>query len=254
MRNIKISIEYDGSEFCGWQIQPNVQTVQGEIERSLSQITQSDIKLTTAGRTDSGVHAIGQVANFKLESDLPLKSIVKGGNALLPFSIRLKNAEEVDLDFSARFDARSRSYRYLINTTATAIGRQYSWYFPQIVDVELMNKGCSYILGEHDFEAFCQSGSQLDHYRCFVSKAQWSSQINQLKFEISANRFVHNMVRIIVGTSLKVGRKKITPDYLKEILNSKDRKIAGATVPAHGLCLVDVKYKDEKQNSILEHK
>lgn len=242
MRNIKIVIEYDGTEFCGWQIQPNVPTVQGEIERSLSQITQNDIKLTAAGRTDTGVHATGQVANFKLDGDLPLLSIVKGGNALLPFGIRIKKAEEVGPLFSARFDAKSRKYRYLINTTALAIGRQYSWFYPQKLDIEAMNQSCLFLLGEQDFESFCASGAQLDHYRCNVSSALWTFQKNILKFEIKANRFVHNMVRIIVGTCLEVGKKKITPESLKEILIDKDRKKAGQTVPAHGLCLVEVEY------------
>ena len=242
MRNIKIIIEYDGTDFYGWQIQPNVKTVQGEIERSLSQITQSEIKLTASGRTDTGVHATGQVTNFKSDTDLTLTSIVKGGNALMPYSIRIQSAEEVGLRFHSRFDAKSRRYRYLINALPIAIGRQYSWYYPHELDLEEMNIACSHLLGDNDFKAFCQSGAQLDHYRCNVKSAHWTNKEKNLTFEIEASRFVHNMVRIIVGTCLDVGGKRINPDFVKEILLSKDRKNAGTTVPAHGLCLVAVEY------------
>ena len=242
MRNIKLIIEYDGTDFCGWQRQPNVPSVQQEIERSLSQITQQDVKLTTAGRTDTGVHAVGQVANFQTASELTTDVFIRGGNALLPASIRLKSAEEVDLDFNARYSAKSRQYRYLINKKPIALGRQYSYYLQDELNVDAMNKACEHLIGEHDFEAFCQAGALLDHYRCNVKFAKWEIVNNGLVFEIKANRFVHNMVRIIVGTCLRVGRLKIEPIEMLNILNSKDRKQAGATVPPHGLCLIKVEY------------
>jgi tRNA pseudouridine38-40 synthase len=242
MRNIKLIIEYDGTDFCGWQCQPNVPTVQGEIERSLSQITQQKVKLTPAGRTDAGVHAVGQVANFKTESDLPVQAFVRGGNAKLPHSIRLKSAKEVAMDFNSRYNAKSREYRYQIHNQPIALGRQYSCYVSKKLVVEKMNEACEYLIGINDFEAFCQTGARLDHYRCNVILAEWKKNKNGLTFEIKSNRFVHNMVRIIVGTCLMVGREKINPAKVLSILNSKDRTKAGSTVPPHGLCLVKVEY------------
>lgn len=242
MRNLKLTIEYDGSEFAGWQVQPNAVTVQGEIERSLEQITREPVRLTAAGRTDAGVHASGQVANFITGSQLPAERVVKGGNALLPPAIRLLKAEEVDESFNARFDAKSRSYLYRINTRPIAISRQYSWYYPYHVDLEAMDRACEYLVGEHDFAAFCSAATRLDHYRCFVHFARWQKWPNGILFEIKANRFVHNMVRILVGTCLEIGRGKTSPELMLDIMDKKDRRIAGATVPPHGLCLTNVEY------------
>ncbi|NIA28607.1 MAG: tRNA pseudouridine(38-40) synthase TruA [Actinobacteria bacterium] len=245
MRNIKLVVEYDGSDFSGWQYQPNAVTVQGELERSLSNLTQSKVRLTAAGRTDAGVHALGQVANFHTNSQLPAETIKRGGNAMLAKSIRIVSADEVSESFSARFSARVRKYRYVISKRPKAIGRMYSWFCPYKLNVDPMQQACTFILGENDFEAFCHAGAKLEHYRCNVLSALWFEKNDDLIFEVTANRFVHNMVRILAGTFVEIGRGKRTPEDMQAILESKDRKQAGATVPAHGLFLVSVGYFDE---------
>ncbi len=244
MRNIKLVVEYDGSDFSGWQFQPNVITAQGELERSLSHLTQSQVKLIAAGRTDAGVHALGQVVNFHTNSHLPVETIRRGGNAMLPKSIRILFAVEESQGFSARFSATARTYRYVISKKPRAIGRMYSWYCPYKLSVDPMQRACKFILGEKDFGAFCQAGAQLNHHRCNVKSAAWLEKKDDLIFEVTANRFVHNMVRILVGTFVEIGRGKRTPEEMALILESKDRRVAGPTVPAQGLFLVSVEYPD----------
>jgi tRNA pseudouridine38-40 synthase len=242
MRNIKLVLEYDGTDFNGWQFQPDQRTVQGEVEAGLSRLTQETVKTFCAGRTDTGVHALGQVINFHYQGRLPVQTLLLGGNALLPRDVRILAAEEVAENFHSRYSARSRRYRYHISTETCAVGRQYCWYLPQALDVNAMDLAVQDLLGEHDFESFCQAGSGLDHYRCFVQAVAWRRQDRQIVFDITANRFVHNMVRIIVGTSVNIGRGYTSASAMKQILNEKDRKTAGPTVPAHGLFLVQVGY------------
>lgn len=244
MRNIKLVVEYDGSDFSGWQFQPNAVTVQGELERSLAQLTQSQVKLTAAGRTDAGVHALGQVANFHTNSRLSAEIIRRGGNALLVRSIRILDAQDVSDSFSARFSAKARTYRYVIAKRVRAVGRMYAWYCPYKLNVDFMQRACEFILGENDFQAFCQTGAQLDHYRCNVMSAAWIEKDDDLVFEITANRFVHNMVRILVGTFVEMGRGKRKSEEMTTVLESGDRRMAGPTVPALGLFLVAVEYVD----------
>jgi len=242
MRNIKLVIEYDGAEFFGWQSQPNVRTVQDELERSLASITQQAVKLKSAGRTDTGVHALGQVANFCTESLLPTETFMRGGNALLSRDVRILSAAEVDLSFSARFSARSRSYRYVISKQPTAISRNFSWYLSAPLNVEAMRDASQVLLGENDYQSFCQAGVNLSHYRCNVLRVSLTEEESCIVFEITANRFLHNMVRIIMGTLVEVGQGKITPEDVKRILLARDRRHAGVTAPAQGLFLVSVNY------------
>ncbi len=242
MRNIKLVIEYDGTDFCGWQSQPNVRTVQDVLERSLANITQQAVRLKSAGRTDAGVHALGQVANFRIESQLPTATFMRGGNALLPKDVRILSAEEVDLSFNARFSARSRSYRYIICKYPTAIGRNFSWYISTPLDVERMREASQVLLGEKDFQSFCQAGVKLSHYLCNVSSVSFLEDENRIVCEITANRFLHNMVRIIMGTLVEVGCGKIDPEDVGDILQARDRRRAGVTAPARGLFLLRVNY------------
>lgn len=244
-RNIKLTLEYDGTDFFGWQRQPNVRTVQAEVEHALSELTQETIKTTVAGRTDTGVHALGQVVNFKTHSDLPTDVFVKGGNAILPKDVRVIAAEEVDSNFNARFSARARSYRYRISKKPRAIGRQYSWYLMHKVNFGLMQEACPLILGEKDFQSFCQAGTDVPHFRCVVHSATWTETEDYYIFDISANRFLHNMVRILVGTFLEIGSKRVRPEEIEEILEARDRRMAGPTVPAQGLFLVRVDYHSD---------
>ncbi len=242
MRNIKLVLEYDGTDFHGWQSQPNVRNVQDELERSLSTISQEDIRVTVAGRTDTGVHALGQVVNFKTKSLLPLETFQRGGNALLPRDVRILSAEPVEEDFSARFSARFRSYRYVISQRPSAIDRNFTWYFPLHLDISEMDNACSCLYGENDFKSFCQAGSQVNHYRCFVHHASWSKTDDKIIFNVIANRFLHNMVRSLVGTLLEVGQKKISSDEMIHILKAQNRCAAGPTAPPQGLFLVQVGY------------
>ncbi len=241
-RNIKLTVEYDGTDFCGYQIQSNGRTVQAELERSLSMLTDAEVRLMAAGRTDSGVHALGQVVNFRTDSSLPLDVFIRGGNTRLPRDVRIVAAEEVDADFHARYSARRRTYRYFITKKQKAVGRHYAWYYWNELNVEKMNACCTAILGTHDFSSFCQAKAEVDHYLCDVRYAHWAATKDDLIFEISANRFLHNMVRTLVGTMVEIGDPRLPSAEMTEIMLANDRTAAGATAPAHGLFFVRVDY------------
>lgn len=242
MRNIKLVIEYDGTDFCGWQWQPKGRTVQGVLQSSLKELMQESPTIYAAGRTDAGVHALGQVANFKTENSLDLNSIKLGLNSYLPPDVRVLSAEEVIESFHARFDAVKRTYHYVISKGATAIGRQYSWFCKYDLDLARMQKASEFLLGKHSFEAFSKFNQEEEHYLSNVESARWEETKDELRFKICANRFLRNMVRIIIGTLVDVGRGKMLPEDVKEILDSKDRKRAGCVTPAQGLFLVKVEY------------
>ncbi len=243
MANIKLVLEYDGSDFNGWQYQPEQRTVQGEVEKALRQLTQEEIKTHCAGRTDSGVHAFGQVINFHCRKTWDVAVYCKGGNALLPRDVRILHGQVAADDFHSRYSAICRSYRYYITQQVCAVARQYRWHVPWELDPALMQTAVSDITGEHDFETFCQAGSGLDHFRCFVHEAQWRRlEDGCLAFDITANRFVHNMVRILVGTCIEIGRGSRAVQELAAILPAHDRRLAGPTAPAHGLFLTRVDY------------
>jgi len=242
VRNIKLTLEYDGSGFCGWQYQPEQRSVQGELELALVNLTGEKPTVIAAGRTDSGVHALGQTVNFRTGSALPLAAFRRGVNALLPADVRILAAAEVPDSFHARYDAVSRLYRYQISTRPIAVGRQYAWHLPLKLDLGAMQAAAAALLGDHDFVSFCQAGSGLAHHRCTVQRAEWRASGEQFFFEIHANRFVHNMVRIIVGTSVEIGRGALQPETMEAIIAASDRRAAGRTAPPHGLFLVEVFY------------
>jgi len=242
MRNIKIIIEYDGTKFCGWQFQKHCRSVQGELQKAVKQITGEECTVEGAGRTDAGVHARGQVGNFKIEKVVPVTDLQKGLNAVLPHDVRIKTIEEVGLDFHARFSAKKRRYRYSVVQEPIAIDRQYLWFCPYPLNFDLMQEGCTLILGERSFKSFCLSESEVSHYRCNVEQATWVEDEGVKVFEITANRFLHNMVRCLVGTFVNLGRGKISLDELKAIIDKEDRTVAGFTAPAMGLCLEEVVY------------
>jgi tRNA pseudouridine38-40 synthase len=241
-RNIKLTIEYDGTAFHGWQWQPNVRTVQGELQRSLKKIIQQDVILIGSGRTDVGVHALGQVANFHSNTELTTESILLGTNTVAARDVRIIKAEEVDLLFHARFDAKRRVYRYVISKRARAVMRQYAWVVEDKLDVEAMRKASRHLLGEHDFRSFCQAKAHVSHHLLRMESVEWRETSEEIIMEIIANRFLHHMVRIIVGTMVDVGRNKIAPDDVKQILQAKNRNAAGMTRPAQGLFLVRSEY------------
>ncbi len=242
MLNIKLTVEYDGSDFSGWQVQPDQRTVQGEIEKALRTLTHRKIRIIGAGRTDAGVHALGQAVNFKCQDNLPLSAFEKGLDGLLPEDIHIIAAEEAVKSFNARRDAVSRVYRYVLSRKPRAVGRQYAWYPGMKFLLEPMEYASKFLLGEHDFTSFCKSDGEHENFVSRVLKIKWSVREEEIHFEITAVRFFHKMIRIIVGTLLEVGRGKISPENFREILAARDRTQAGPTVPPQGLFLVKVNY------------
>ena len=241
-RNIKLKLEYDGTEFSGWQRQPNLRTVQGEIENKLTEILGEDISLIGSGRTDAGVHALGQIANFKTLTALDLQSILKGLNSLLPEDLWIKDIEEVDLDFNCRYKAKSRVYRYKIYLGKNVFLRRYVWEVVYNLDFKKIKQATKRITGKHDFTSFCVTQSSKEENTCEVQKASWEKEGNNLEFEIESNRFLHTMVRSLVGTIIDVGRGYFSLDDLEQIFKSQDHRKAGLTAPAKGLYLVRVNY------------
>ena len=245
MRNIKITIEYDGKDFSGWQKQPNKLNIQGEIERAIEEITGEKVDLIASGRTDAGVHALAQVANFKIEKDIPIEKIPYALNSKLKKSIRVKSAEEVDEKFHSRYTCKRKTYKYIINNSlqGTAIYRNLQYHFPEKLDEEKMNKGIKYLIGEHDFKSFKASGTSSKSSVRIIYDANVKREGEIVTIELTGNGFLYNMVRIIAGTLVDVGIGKIKPEDVKTILEAKDRLKAGKTLPPTGLYLVDVKYE-----------
>jgi len=234
MRNIKLTIEYDGTAYHGWQVQARDITIQEVIEKALSTMTQEKIRLAGSGRTDAGVHALGQVANFKTASKIPADGFFAGLNSLLPDDIVITACEEVDDDFHARFSAKIKTYQYRIfnRPSAVAIGRQYAWHIRKKLDMDAMQQAAEHIIGTHDFASFEGTGSPRDHSTRTVIHAEFAeTEDGYLLFEITANGFLRYMVRNLVGTLADVGLLKTTPDEFKQILKAKNRDLAGATAP-----------------------
>lgn len=244
MRNIKLTIEYDGKDFNGWQKQPNKLNIQGEIERAIYNITKEEVDLIGSGRTDAGVHALGQVANFKTNSEISIEKLPLAINSQLKNSIVIKEAEEVDERFHSRYNAKHKTYRYIINNSkcGTAIYRNLEYSYPFKLDVEKMKQASKYFEGEHDFKAFKSSGTSSKNSVRTIYKAIVKQEGEKIIIELTGNGFLYNMVRIISGTLLDVGLGKIRAEEIPEIIESKDRQRAGKTLPAHGLYLVEVKY------------
>lgn len=242
LRNIKLEIEYNGTDFHGWQIQPKLRTVQGEIQDKLKTILGHKINLIGAGRTDVGVHALGQVANFKTTNELSKNSIINGLNGLLPDDIVIKKIEEVDLNFNSRYNAESRLYKYRFYLGRTAILRKYVWEVLYSLNLDNIFEASKMIEGEHDFSSFCMAESTKDNNVCRVFSATWEKSGDELIFKIEADRFLHAMVRSLVGTLVEVGRGYFSVSDFADIMEAKDRKKAGPTAPACGLYLVEVKY------------
>ena len=245
MRNIRLLIEYDGTNYQGWQVQPKGPTVQGMIEEKLAWITGEAVHLIGSGRTDSGVHAFGQVANFKTKSQLDVHSIQKALNSLLSPDIVIQKAEEVEEDFHARRESKSKVYEYRIlnRDIRSAFRHGYAWHISQRLDLEEMRKATLMLIGEHDFSSFRSVGSPTRTAIRRIIRADWKrGRDGLIRFEVEANGFLKQMVRALVGTLVEVGRGKIDSEEFQKILDSQDRKKAGPTAPAHGLFLKEVKY------------
>lgn len=244
MRNIKLIIEYDGKGFNGWQKQPTKLNIQGEIEKAIEEITGEKVELIASGRTDAGVHSVGQTANFKTETKIPIEKIPKAINSKLKKSIVIKSAEEVDERFHSRYSVKSKTYRYIINNSeeGTAIYRGLEYHISNKLDVEKMNEAIKKFKGEHDFKAFKASGTSSKSSVRKILDGEVRKEGERIIIEITGTGFLYNMVRIISGTLLEVGLGKITPEDIPEIIKSQDRTKAGKTLPAHGLYLLKVEY------------
>ena len=245
MRNIKLLIEYDGTNYLGWQVQPKGATIQGILEERLGLLTGEKIRLFGSGRTDSGVHAIGQVAHFKTGSSMDTHRMQRALNSLLPPDIMIQKMEEVEESFHARKHSKSKVYEYRIlnRDLRSVFHRGYVWHIPQRLDFKEMGKATQYLIGEHDFSSFRSVGSPTRTTVRKVTRAEWKrGRSGLVRFEIEANGFLKQMVRAIIGTLVEVGKGKMSAVEFRRILESKERSKAGPTAPAHGLFLKEVKY------------
>jgi len=244
MRNIKLTIEYDGTNYHGWQIQPNAITIQAALQDALTKITKTQTQIIGAGRTDTGVHAAGQVANFRTRSQMPLTAFQKALNATLPRDIAIIDAEEVSPDFHARFSAVSRTYRYTILNRAypSALLRNNTYFFPDPIDVQGADTACRSLVGKRDFSSFQRSGSGRINPICEIYECRCWQEQDLVYFEIEAEAFLRGMVRAIVGTILKLHDREEGINQLHKILDARDRSEAGVSMPPHGLSLLCVKY------------
>lgn len=246
MRNIKLVIEYDGKEYNGWQKQPDKLNIQGTIENAIERITGEQVDLMASGRTDRGVHALGQVANFKTNSNIPIEKFAIAINSNLKKSILIRSAEEVDERFHSRLTCKKKTYRYVINNSqfGTAIYRNLETHIPIKLNAEKMKEAIKFFEGEHDFKAFKASGTSSKSSVRTIYKAEIKEMPNErIWIELTGNGFLYNMVRIIAGTLVDVGLEKIEPEEIKNILESRNRENAGKTLPPQGLYLVNVEYE-----------
>lgn len=251
MHRYFIQLAYNGSNFHGWQIQPNAVSVQAVLEKALSTILREQIQVVGAGRTDTGVHATFFVAHFEMEDELGnSEKLVFKLNSFLPPTIRINSIFEVDAQMHARFSAVSRTYRYFISNQKEPFRDAYTMFVPFELDIELMNQAAALILETVDFTSFSKLHTDVKTNNCKVSKAEWFVKDDLLVFEIKADRFLRNMVRAIVGTLIEVGKKKITIEDFQQIIERKDRGAAGASALAKALFLIDVSYP-EPANSLL---
>jgi tRNA pseudouridine38-40 synthase len=243
VNNIKLVIEYDGTNYAGWQQQKNGKTIHQTLNKAIVKVVNEKITLHGAGRTDAGTHAIGQVANFKTQSSIPLFNLAQAINYYLPKDIVVKSAKKVPEKFHSRYSAKSKVYRYTIlnSKTRSAIGRNYCHYYATDLDIEKMQKASKALIGKHDFSTFKSKSEVISSVRT-IKKLEIKRKGEYLFFTIEADGFLYKMVRAIVGTLLEVGRGKMTIGKFRETVKSGIRSKAGNTVPANGLCLLRVKY------------
>ena len=243
MRNIKITIQYNGKNYCGWQKQNNSPGIQGTIEKAIFDITREEVKITGSGRTDAGVHALGQVANFKINSQIPVDRIPNALNAKLPKDISIVKAEEVDEDFHSRYSAKKKTYRYQIYNSQyrSPIYADISYPVKYDLDIDKKKKEAKSLIGTYDFKGFMSSGSSVTDTVRTIYNIEVSKSEDLIIIEIEGNGFLYNMVRIIAGTLVDIGRGRIT-ENMSTIIKSKSRSMAGHTAPAHGLFLKKVDY------------
>lgn len=245
MRNIKLTIEYDGKRYLGWQRLGNSEkTIQGKIESVITQMTTEKIEIIGSGRTDAGTHALGQVANFKTNSEMSLNDMLSFFNRYLPSDIVVKKVEEMPERFHARYNVKGKQYSYYVwnNPIPTAFERYHSFYFPQKLDIAKMNEACEKLEGTHDFIGFSALKKSKKSTTRTIDSITIEQEGNMLHFTFVGNGFLHKMVRILMGTILEIGAGKLPVTIIDEILEQKVREAAGETAPAQGLFLDEVYY------------
>ncbi len=244
MRNLKLTLAYDGTDFHGWQIQPELRTIQGELEQALRKLFNHEIRVTGSGRTDAGVHAHGQVANVQTIRTMDPTSVLRGANALLPREIRILAVDEVGPEFHARWSARSKTYEYRLwrGAIASPFGCRYVYSFRYPMCEHALDRGTDYFLGDHDFTSFCATATETEDRIRTIYAASWDRSETEWVFRIRGNGFLQYMVRTIAGTLLEIGRGRTRPDAVPEIFAARDRRRAGPSLPGYGLHLMEVEY------------
>ena len=237
-----IKLAYNGTNYHGWQYQPNASSVQETMNKAVSTILNTEINLMGAGRTDTGVHAKEMYAHFDFKKSFEIESVIHKLNSFLPKDITVYDIIPVPAAAHTRFDAVKRTYEYHINTFKDPFLQEQSWYFHQHLDIDLMNQAAQLLFDHTDFQCFSKVNTDVNTYDCTISEAHWSKENEKLIFTISANRFLRNMVRAIVGTLINIGLHKITLTDFDAIIKSKSRDKAGFSVPAHGLYLTKIEY------------
>lgn len=242
MRNYKILIQYDGTNYAGWQIQKNLETVQQKIIDAIKILLKEEVSLIGSGRTDSGVHALGQVANFKTENEIDIYRFLHSLNSILPRDISVLKMEKVDLNFHSRFDAKKRSYIYLITQKKSPFYKDYSYFYPVNLNIEKLNEISRTFLGENNYTSFSKKNTDVENKNCLIYDLRWRKLKDQVLFYIQANRFLHGMVRTITGTLLRTVNYNDAESLIMNIFNSQNREEAADSVPAKGLFLYKVEY------------
>ena len=237
-----IKLAYNGTNYHGWQVQPNASSVQETLNKALSIILNEEINIMGAGRTDTGVHAKEMFAHFDYAPTLEIDSVLHKLNSYLPKDIVIYDIIPVHNEAHARFDAKKRTYNYYITSVKDVFSQEECWYYHQNLDVELMNQAAKILLNHTDFQCFSKVNTDVNTFNCIISEAYWTQVNNQLIFTISAYRFLRNMVRAIVGTLINVGLHKITLSEFNSIIENKNRNEAGFSVPAQGLFLTKIDY------------
>lgn len=237
-----IKLAYKGTNYFGWQYQPDAISVQETLNKALSTLLKTNIDILGAGRTDSGVHAKEMFAHFDYETEIDTKKIVHKLNSFLPKDIAIFDLIKVHNDAHARFDATKRTYEYHIHTKKNAFESDDSWYYSLPLDVEKMNEACKILFEYTDFECFSKTHTDVNTFNCKIFEANWKQNEDKLVFTIAADRFLRNMVRAIVGTMINIGSGKVSLNDFRKIIESKNRSKAGFSVPAHGLYLTKIEY------------
>jgi tRNA pseudouridine38-40 synthase len=250
LRNLKLTLSYDGSDFSGWQVQPDASTIQGTLASAIGRLTGENVLPQGSGRTDAGVHALAQVATFSTASPIPVENFLKALNDILPPSIRVLEVKDVPTDFHARKSARAKTYRYRICRAAicSPFLARYVWHFPYPLDENAMSNAAAAIAGEHDFTSFAavdpergQENHEVSNVRTIFS-SRFERQDDEFVYTVRGSGFLHHMVRNLVGTFILVGKGTLQPQDIASILAARNRSAAGATAPASGLFLVSVEY------------